>query len=394
MEHKAKEDMELLDLYDKDGNWIKKQMRIMPIPKGLYSNLVCIFVMNSHNQVLLTKRDLKKSWSGMWENTGGAVLHGEDIKTGAKRELFEETGIECEKSELIYLGKLLTTNGTSWMHGFFLKRNVDIDEIRLQEGETIDAAWFDFNFSLTLDEKLAFPVRYRFIYFWQQLQSFNDPKRTEPWLTWAKDLRACAQEGMEYSKDPFDQERFERISDISCEILSYKTGITKEKVLGLFANEKGYQTPKVACRAAIFNNDRVLLVKEKQNNKWSLPGGWCDIGLSLGENAKKECKEEAGIDVKINKLVSVENRASHDYKCVLPYEIYICYLIGTYDSANEIDDNGIVYLTEFEENIETSSAAFFPMDRLPELSTGRVREESIKQCYEAYKSEKWESLFD
>lgn len=394
MDHSAKEERELIDLFDKDGTWIKKQMRGETIPKGLYSNLVCVFVINSRNEVLLTQRAYSKTWSGLWENTGGAVSHGENPRSAAKRELFEETGISCNGEDLVYLGKLLTTNRCSWMHGYFLSVN-KIEKIRLQEGETINAKWVPLDFSLTLDESLAFPVRYRFIYFWQQLQSFSSVESTEPWLKWAKDLRACAQEGLEYSKDPFDLERFKRMSDLSLEILSYKTGISSGKLLGLFANEKGYQTPKIGCRTAVFHEDRVLLVQERHNKLWSLPGGWCDIGISLKENAKKECFEEAGIEVEIEKLVRIDNRSYHEeYKNVLPYEIYECYMLGSYSKTGPVDEEGIEILEEFKSNIETLDAAFFPIDKLPKLSTGRVREEAIRQCYDAYKSDKWESLLD
>ncbi len=395
MGHSAKEERELLDIYDKDGNWVKKQMRGEVIPKGFYNNLVCIFVINSRNEVLLTKRSYSKTWPGMWENTGGAVIHGEEIRSAAKRELFEETGISCDEEDLVYLGKLLTTNRYSWMHGYFLSKDVDIDDIRLQEGETIEARWAPFEISLTLDESLAFPVRYRFLYFWQQLNSFASVDRTRPWLNWAKELRACAQEGLAYSKDAFDLERFKRMSELSLEILAYKTGISNCKILGLFANEKGYQTPKVVCRTAIFHEDRVLLVQERNNGLWSLPGGWCDIGISLKENAKKECFEEAGIEVEIEKLVSIDNRSYHeDYKNVLPYEIYNCYMLGTYPKVGPIDEKGIEKVEDFKCNIETSDAGFFPIDKLPELSTGRVREEAIRQCYEAHMADKWESLLD
>ena len=99
-------------------------------------------------------------------------------------------------------------------------------------------------------------------------------KNQQPeWLEWAKELQFIAQAGLTYSKDAFDIERFERIREISAEIVNRQTGLPLEKVKDLFCNEEGFQTPKLDTRAAIFKDNRILLVKEK-NGTWSLPGAW------------------------------------------------------------------------------------------------------------------------
>ena len=110
------------------------------------------------------------------------------------------------------------------------------------------------------------------------------------WLEWAKELQFIAQGGLTYSKDVFDIERFERIREIAAEMLSLQSGIPIEKVKNLFCNETGFQTPKLDTRAAIFKDDKILLVKEK-NGTWSLPGGWVDINQSIKTNTEKEVKE-------------------------------------------------------------------------------------------------------
>lgn len=93
------------------------------------------------------------------------------------------------------------------------------------------------------------------------------------WLEWAIELQSLAQAGLTYGKDIYDKERYERIRDISAEIVSNYTDIEIEKVKDLFCNEVGYQTPKLDTRAAIFEEGKILLVREN-NGKWSLPGGW------------------------------------------------------------------------------------------------------------------------
>ena len=135
--------------------------------------------------------------------------------------------------------------------------------------------------------------------------------KNEKWLEWAIELQSLAQAGLTYGKDVYDRERYERIRDISAEILSYKTDISVEKVKNLFCNEIGYQTPKLDTRAAVFEHEKILLVKEN-NGKWSLPGGWVDVNLSVKENTVKEVKEESGLDVTADRIIAIQDRDRHN----------------------------------------------------------------------------------
>ena len=119
------------------------------------------------------------------------------------------------------------------------------------------------------------------------------------WLFWAKQLQSIAQTGIEFTENPYDRERYEAIRALSIEILHEYTEIDNSKLASLFANESGYQTPKIDVRAAIFNSDNeILMIREKLDNKWALPGGWADIELSLSENIIKESFEEAGAEIR------------------------------------------------------------------------------------------------
>ena len=115
----------------------------------------------------------------------------------------------------------------------------------------------------------------------------------ENWLKWAIEIQSLAQTGLAYTKDIFDKERYERLREISAEMLAEKTGVSTEKVQDLFCNETGYQTPKLDTRAAIFEDNKILLVHEN-NGTWSLPGGWCDVLESVKSNTEKEVREESG----------------------------------------------------------------------------------------------------
>lgn len=205
--------------------------------------------------------------------------------------------------------------------------------------------------------------------------------KSEKWLQWAIELQSLAQAGLTYGKDVYDKERYQRIRDISAEILSTMSDIPTETVKELFCNETGYQTPKLDTRAAIFKNGKILLVREN-NGKWSLPGGWCDVNVSVGENTVKEVKEESGLDVVTESIIAIQDRAKHN----LPLYAYgickvfvLCSLTGG----------------SFQENIETTGFDYFAESDLPDLATEKNNEAQIKMCFDAYRAgNAWRTLFD
>ncbi len=205
----------------------------------------------------------------------------------------------------------------------------------------------------------------------------NEEKR---WLDWAIELQSLAQAGLTYSKDAYDIERFERIREISAEMVAHKSDMPIDKVKNLFCNETGYQTPKLDTRAAVFKDGKILLVREN-NGKWSLPGGWVEVNVSVGENAVKEVKEESGLDVKAERIIAVQDRNKHN----LPVYAYgvckifvLCSLIGGH----------------FESNIETTGFDYFSIDDLPPLAEEKNNAEQVKMCFEAYENDNRQVQFD
>ena len=140
------------------------------------------------------------------------------------------------------------------------------------------------------------------------------------WLDWAKELQFIAQAGLTYSKDPFDLERFQRIREISAEIVSRQTGLSFERVTDLFCGETGFQTPKLDTRAAIFQDGKILLVEERDGT-WSLPGGWVDVNQTVKTNTEKEVLEEAGLEVEAVRLLALQDRNLHNRP---PYAYNVC----------------------------------------------------------------------
>lgn len=201
------------------------------------------------------------------------------------------------------------------------------------------------------------------------------------WLDWAVEIQSLAQAGLAYTNNVYDIERYERLREISAEMLSYKTDIPVEKVKDLFCNETGYQTPKVDTRAAIFEDGKILLVHEK-NGTWSLPGGWCDVNQSVAENTIKETWEEAGLHVKADRMIAVQDRNKHN----LP--IYAYGVVKIFIQCSVI--NGA-----FMENIETTETKYFGREELPEpLAEEKTSKEQILMCFDAYNAEHWQVLFD
>ena len=203
----------------------------------------------------------------------------------------------------------------------------------------------------------------------------------EKWLEWAIEIQSIAQAGLFYTENEYDKERYLRLREISALMISNKADLSLDKVKDLFCNETGYQTPKIDTRAAIFKDDKILLVHEA-NDTWSLPGGWCDVLLSVKENTIKEVKEEAGLDVIPTRIISLQDRNKHN-KPIYAYGIckifVMCELIGG----------------SFKENLETTECKYFKKDELPiNLALEKTNKEQIEMCFKAYYDENFKTLFD
>ena len=193
------------------------------------------------------------------------------------------------------------------------------------------------------------------------------------WLAWAVELQALAQAGLYYGKDVYDIERFQRIRDMAAEMLSQIGELPLEKVKPLFCSEDGYQTPKLDSRAAIFREDKILLVQEK-DGLWTLPGGWVDAGLTVAENTVKEAREEAGLAVRPERVIALQDK-DRDNPPAQAHKICKVFLLCT-----ELGGS-------FQPNSETVASGWFSLEALPPLATGKTTEKQIKMCFDAYHAE-------
>ncbi|MCK9862459.1 NUDIX hydrolase [Paenibacillus sp. ATY16] len=189
------------------------------------------------------------------------------------------------------------------------------------------------------------------------------------WLEWTKQMQAIAQTGLTYAKDVYDIERYEALRQMSIEILAEYTSVSHEQIALAFASDKGYTTPKTDIRAVVFRDNKILLVQEKIDGGWSMPGGWSDIGYSPKEIAVKETQEEAGFDTAAIRLLAVLDKKFHNHP-PSPYHVYkmfiLCEIIGGEAAAG----------------VETSDVGFFGIDELPELSIERNTLEQVQLMFE------------
>ena len=201
-------------------------------------------------------------------------------------------------------------------------------------------------------------------------------------ISWAKEIQALAQNGLAYSNNRFDIERYERLREISIEMVEEKTDVNKDIIKDLFASDLGYQTPKMDSRAAIFVDDKILMVKEL-NNKWSLPGGWVDEDQTVVENTIKEAWEEAGVRVKYNKLIAVLDRNRHNRPK------YINNITKFFVLCDYIDGS-------FKKNLETIESCFFTREDLINLEVDNNKNtlKQIDLCFEAKDQENWKVVID
>ncbi len=201
------------------------------------------------------------------------------------------------------------------------------------------------------------------------------------WLETAKKIQAIAQAGLTYSDNKYDIERYQQMREISLEIMARFTDSEMEQVRELFANESGYQTPKVDVRGVVFKGNKILMVRETIDGCWSLPGGWADVGYTPGEIAVKEVREEAGLEVRPVRLLAVLDKKRHPHP-PSPYHIYKifigCEILGGETAAG----------------METSEVGFFDREHLPELSVERNTKSQLELMFGFLDEPDREAVFD
>ena len=188
------------------------------------------------------------------------------------------------------------------------------------------------------------------------------------WLAWAREIYSITQSGLTYCKSEFDLNRYRRLQEIAAEMLASQSELSEEAVLRSFSMQAGYITPKVSVRGAVIRDGKILLVRERVDGRWSMPGGWADLGAIPSEMVAREVREESGFEVHVEKLIAV-----YDANRIQPMEFYhayklifLCALMGG-QAAN---------------SFETSDVDFFDPGDLPPLSEFRTNRAMILEALE------------
>ena len=205
---------------------------------------------------------------------------------------------------------------------------------------------------------------------------------TEPkWLEWAQELHSIAQAGLTYCRDPFDRERYAHLNELAAEILSSYTTHPLPELLDILEGEQGYATPKVDARGVVFQDSRILLVKERLDGGWTLPGGWVDVGEPPSRAVEREIREESGYEARAVKLLALYDRNLHGHPPYIfhTYKLYfLCTLVGGAPARS----------------IETDGAEFFAEDALPELSVARTTKEVLHRMFEHLRHQELPTDYD
>lgn len=201
------------------------------------------------------------------------------------------------------------------------------------------------------------------------------------WLKLAKRLDAIAQTGLSFTENHYDLERYDEIRGISHEIMHHYTGEPIEKINNFFKGQHYYPTPKIDIRGVVFREETILLVKEKLDGKWSLPGGWADIGYSPNEVVVKEVMEESGLEVKAEKLMALLDKKCHDHP-PSPFYVYKAFILCRETGGT------------MAPGLETLDVGFFSQDALPPLSLERITPDQIGLMFTLYRSQEWIPVVD
>ena len=201
------------------------------------------------------------------------------------------------------------------------------------------------------------------------------------WLEWAREIQQLSQTGLAFAITNYEKKRYKRLTEITAEIVEHHTQLEKQSVEKVLMAQPGYATPKIDVRAAVIKDDKILLVQERSDKRWAMPGGWADVGDIPSEVAIRETKEESGYEIKPVKVIGVfdANRLGDQLELFHAFKIvFLCDLTG-----------GAAAISE-----ETQDVNFFSFDSLPSLSLNRTNEKHINEIIAHLKNPQRQTYFD
>jgi ADP-ribose pyrophosphatase YjhB (NUDIX family) len=201
------------------------------------------------------------------------------------------------------------------------------------------------------------------------------------WLEWAREIQALAQTGLTFCQNDYDKERLQRLLEIAAEIVASHADIPKEQLQKNFLAQPGYATPKVDVRGAVIRDGKILLVQERSDERWCMPGGWADVGEKPSEMVVREVWEESGFHVVPRKIIGVydANRTGRPMEFYHAYKIvFLCEITGGAARSSN----------------ETLAADFFGFNDLPPLSSNRTNEKHLAEVLAHMRDNNRPAAFD
>jgi ADP-ribose pyrophosphatase YjhB (NUDIX family) len=204
---------------------------------------------------------------------------------------------------------------------------------------------------------------------------------TDHTLDLARRLHALARTGLHFCRNEYDRERYVEIEQIAAELLAGPVPVEREALLALWRNETGYVTPKIEVRGAVFRDDKVLLVRESADRRWTLPGGWADVNESPSQAVEKEIEQESGFQARAVMLAALYDRKLHGHGPTLHHSwkaFFLCEITGG----------------EARGSYETDAVGFFDPAQLPDMSLGRSTPRQVARMLEHWRNRALPADFD
>jgi len=186
------------------------------------------------------------------------------------------------------------------------------------------------------------------------------------WLRWVRALQSASQAGLHYSQSPYERDRYAQVARVAAEMAAGISGLPQGAVADAFATDAGHPTPKVDVRGAVFRDADVLLVRERVDGRWTLPGGWADPGDPPSATVEREVREESGYDVAASRLVAVHDRDRHN-EPPIAFAVYKLFFLCELRALEPVSPP----------DHEITDVGWFDPHDPPPLSTGRVTAEQL-----------------
>lgn len=197
-----------------------------------------------------------------------------------------------------------------------------------------------------------------------------------------KRIKSIAEIGLQYASSGYELERYTELQHISYSLMSKLSGASIDELKVNLPASKDYPTAKVDIRGLLLSSsNKILLVRECADGKWSLPGGWADIGLTPTEVVVKEFKEETGLDIEVRSLLAIFDKKVHPHP---PQPFYVYKMVFHCEQCS----------AEIVRGFDVLDANYFSIDALPELSENRILKSQIEFLYQRIMTGDRTTFFD